>query len=393
MKLSWLLLANIVYALAQWGILVILARFFSQENVGEYFFALALTAPIALLSSLKLSNLVVTLEDKYTNSSDIFGSRLLLSLIFIFFTFIIYFVFFKERLNIWILSSVVLYKLLEQYDDIIISFYQKGMNFKRIFIVKSFRACVYTFLIYISILIFNDYYFSITLGTFVYLVCWIFFNKNYLNEFSFKFFNIYIKNGLYLSASSSLASLSTSGTRLYIGYTLGTVALSIYGVISYSLVAFSLIISALTQYFLPLFSRSKENKNKFLKEILKSQIIIFLICVFFLIFSFFYGNELLNIFYGSDYKEYGFFLFLVFLSSFFKASSSLIGTAMTALRIYSFQLRFTIISFIMTVILTPLFIFNFDILGAFLALLIVNILEWVLYIFFSKKLYELEFNK
>lgn len=385
MRIVWLLGGNVIYAFTQWLILVILARFFLAEDVGGYFFALALIAPLTLLFSLKLPNLVVTLEDEYTKYKDIFSIRFFLTILLIFIVYILYFIFFQNNLDFLVLTSVLVYKLLEQFDEVIIAYHQKDLKFKNIFILKLARSIVYTSLILIFSILFNDFDKTVLFSILTYCIYWLLINRKYIyiNFSNFPHLNLYIKNGLYLSVSSSISSLSVSGVRMYIGYILGNSVLAIYGVISYSLMAFSIIIAALGQYFLPLFVKSKDIKNNFFGQIFKSQVIIFLISMFFIIISYFYGNQLLGIFYGQQYREYGYYLCLVFLSSLFKSSSALIGTAMTALKIYDFQFKFTIFSLVFTIILTPFFILNYNLVGAFFSLLIVNIFEWLLYVGFS----------
>lgn len=387
MKFLWLIGGNLIYALSQWLILVILARFFSTAEVGEYFFSLALVAPLALLFSLKLPNLVVTMDEAITIPKNVFGFRFILSLLLMLVVYALYHLFFKENTSFIILSCILFYKILEQYDDLIVAYYQKNIKFQQIFLVKTFRSISYCFFIAVSVLYIDDFYFCILIATLLYSAIWLIKNLRYIYSpfFHYPLIKYFLKNGLYLSVSSSLSSLSVSGVRLYIGYVLGSSVLAIYGVISYSLIAFSIIVSALGQYFLPLFVKLKSDEKNFYKEVVRSQLIIFSICLFFIVISYLYGDELLKIFYGDQYQNYGFYLCLIFIANLFKSSSALIGTAMTALKFYNFQLKLTLISLFIAILITPILIFNYNILGAFLSLLIANFIEWLLYIFFVRK--------
>lgn len=383
MKFFWLIGGNLAYAFSQWLILVILARFFTPEDLGGYFFCLALITPIALFFSVKLSNLIVTLENEKTNYKDIFGFRLILNFLLCLTIYILYFIFFQSKVGLLVLTSVLVYKITEQYDDLIIAYDQRNLNFKNIFLIKFLRSLVYVLAILVSIYVVDEFEEALLLATVIYSFYWIIRNYEKITNINLNtsFYSLYLKNGLYLSISSSLSSLSVSGVRLYIGYVLGVALLAVYGVISYSLIAFSIIVSALGQYFLPVFVKIKNDKKNFLKKILESQLVVLLICLSFIVVSYFFGDDLLVAFYGDQYKNYGYFLCLVFVANLFKSSSALIGTAMTALKIYNFQLKITIISLILTVFLTPFLVMEFNILGAFLALLLVNIVEWLLYIF------------
>ena len=57
---SWVLVGNVVYEVCQWLNLVILARMLSVSEVGVFALALAIAAPVAILSSMNLSAIQVT---------------------------------------------------------------------------------------------------------------------------------------------------------------------------------------------------------------------------------------------------------------------------------------------------------------------------------------------
>jgi O-antigen/teichoic acid export membrane protein len=57
---GWVLAGNVIYSACQWGIIVALARLGSQEQVGQYTLALAITAPVFLLTGLQLNSVVAT---------------------------------------------------------------------------------------------------------------------------------------------------------------------------------------------------------------------------------------------------------------------------------------------------------------------------------------------
>ncbi|WP_224250275.1 lipopolysaccharide biosynthesis protein [Hyalangium gracile] len=57
---AWTLAAGLVYALAQWGVLVIYARLGTMELLGEFALGLAITAPVMLLARMQLRTLQAT---------------------------------------------------------------------------------------------------------------------------------------------------------------------------------------------------------------------------------------------------------------------------------------------------------------------------------------------
>ena len=391
MKVSWLLAGNIIYAFSQWLILLILSNNYSTESVGEYFFALALIAPIVLFVSLKLSNLVVTLKKDDTEKENVYSFRNILDVLVFFLVFILYFMFFKDNTSIYVLVSVLIYKILEQRDDLAIAYHQRDLKFREIFYLKFFRSIFYTLSIFLFSLYFNSIDKLIIFATLVYFLYWIVRNKKNLHIFKLDLnkVKIYIESGLSLSTSSSISSLNISGVRMYIGYVLGSSSLAIYGIISYSLTVFLILVSAISQYFLPIFVDNSKDHKKFKNQLHKAQVLIFSLCAFFIIISYLFGNSLLSFFYGDNYKKYGIMLCLIFIAILFKSLSSILGTAMTSLRIYNFQLKYTVISLFLTILSTPFLVEKYEILGAFFSLILVNFIEWLFYLYFANR----NFNK
>lgn len=390
MKISWLLGGNIVYAFSQWLILLVLSNKFSQEDVGVYFFSLALVAPIILFVSLKLSNLVVTLKKEDTDKKSIYSFKNILDLFLILIVFVIYFLFFKNNTDIISLSAVLIYKILEQRDDLTIAYYQRDFSFKEIFYLKFMRSIFYTGLILIFSYFFLSLEYVLITSTLVYAVYWVLRNYNniYVSEINLEKIILYVKNGWTLSTSSSISSLNISGVRIYIGYILGGASLAIYGVISYSLTIFLILVSAIAQYFLPIFVANSNNYKKFKKQIYRAQTIISSICIIFIIISYIFGDWILSFIYGDNYKNLGNLLCLVFIATLFKSLSSILGTAMTSLRVYNFQLKFTLISLILTITITPFLVDSYGISGAFYSLIAVNFIELIFYLYFANRNFD-----
>ncbi|WP_164002951.1 lipopolysaccharide biosynthesis protein [Pyxidicoccus caerfyrddinensis] len=57
---AWTLSAGLIYAFAQWGVLVLIARHGTVEQVGEFALGLAITAPVMLLARMQLRALQAT---------------------------------------------------------------------------------------------------------------------------------------------------------------------------------------------------------------------------------------------------------------------------------------------------------------------------------------------
>jgi O-antigen/teichoic acid export membrane protein len=64
---SWVLAGNMLYSACQWGIVLVLAKLGSPQQVGEYALGLAVAAPIVLFANLQLRALVASdVKDQFT---------------------------------------------------------------------------------------------------------------------------------------------------------------------------------------------------------------------------------------------------------------------------------------------------------------------------------------
>ena len=74
---SWAFAGNTVYAGCQWAVLVLLVKSLSRTDVGEFAYALAVTAPVFVLANVRLRNLLATGIETPAGFHDYLATRLL----------------------------------------------------------------------------------------------------------------------------------------------------------------------------------------------------------------------------------------------------------------------------------------------------------------------------
>jgi len=128
---SWTLAGNVVYAACQWGMLTVLAKLGSPEMVGQFALAFAVTAPIMLLSNLKLRAVQATdIQEEYA-----FGSYLALRLVTVPIALIITFaivVFRYDSVLGLVIMLVAIAKGVESVSDILFGLLQRQECMNRI---------------------------------------------------------------------------------------------------------------------------------------------------------------------------------------------------------------------------------------------------------------------
>ena len=78
---SWTFIGSTIYALSQWLLIVVLAKFGSAEVVGQFSLGLAITAPIILFSNMQLRNIIATDSVNQYSFSEYYGTRIILLLL------------------------------------------------------------------------------------------------------------------------------------------------------------------------------------------------------------------------------------------------------------------------------------------------------------------------
>lgn len=78
---SWFLGSSLIYAASQWAVIVLLSRHSGSEIVGEYSYAVAVSAPIIMFSRLNLRNLLATDSHSSYRFETYLATRGLLTLI------------------------------------------------------------------------------------------------------------------------------------------------------------------------------------------------------------------------------------------------------------------------------------------------------------------------
>src|SRR5215216_7199721 len=76
-NLSWSLTGNVLYALTQWGMVVVLAKLGTPKMVGQFALGLAFTAPVIMFTNLNLQAVQATDARNQYRFQDYLSLRLI----------------------------------------------------------------------------------------------------------------------------------------------------------------------------------------------------------------------------------------------------------------------------------------------------------------------------
>lgn len=371
-KAKWLLSGNILFAFSQWLMLIMFSHFSNPVQLGYYSYALAITAPIFILSNLQLRPLLVAdlnLEKKFS-FSEYFSLRLMTVL---FATIIsLFFIDWENNLALTIVFMVILIKVSESVSDIIYAYYNANKKTKFISRSLTFKSVLVILLSFCVLYITHNIVYSLiaTLIGYLFVLGFLDIRKNInhlreINIFDKKLKKI-VKIGLPLGIAVMLVSLQTNIPRYFLEHYSNVELVGVYTILYYFIVIGGIVINSVCQYLSPNFSEFyRDLKIYELKRIIKYA---FLTALFLgvsgLVLSIFLNNFIIKIIYGNDYLVYAYLLPYLMIAGIFTYLSVVNGYLLTSLRLLKIQMPIFLILVCLTVIYSYLLIPVYGLTGA-----------------------------
>ena len=382
----WLALSNIIKSLSQWGILVILVKFFSTEDVGCYTFGLAIAAPIFMLSDMQLKSVLVVEPVTGFDNFRVYQIIRLLSTSIATGGLIIYCILYRE-IN-WIIIAVVIYKMMESLIDILYGYLQKRDRMvwmSKSDIAKTLLSVSTCFLLTVWLRNIVTSLLSIVfISMILYVVDYIYIRHQFLpkvDKVSFKMALGIIKKSLPLGISVLFTSYITNYPRITIEGICGPEMLAYFGSYSYFVIGIFQIQAPIQTFLRQRLSKNFHDSNiKEFKSKVDKAILVFLgIGVLFLIGFYSVGDVILRILYKESYVEYSDVIYYLIVSQLLMSISGIYATAVLSFNIYTKQAFISFGVFIIVLLCSKFLISNYGIYGGGYISLIAAIISVVCY--------------
>lgn len=371
-KAKWLLSGNILFAFSQWLMLIMFSHFSNPIQLGYYSYALAITAPIFMLSNLQLRPLVVAdlnLERKFS-FSEYFSLRLLTILFAVIVS--LFFIDWENNLALSIVLVVVLIKASESVSDIIYAYYNANKKTKFISRSLTFKSVLVIILSFCVLYITHNIVYSLAATLIGYLFVLglldIRQNINHLREINFfdKKLKKIVKIGLPLGVAVMLVSLQTNIPRYFLENYSNVELVGVYTILYYFIIIGGIVMNSVCQYLSPNFSEFyRDLRIEELKGIIKNAFFVALsLGVSGLIISLFLNDFIIKIIYGKDYLAYAYLLPYIMIAGIFTYLSVVNGYLLTSLKLLKIQMPIFLILVCLTVIYSYLLIPVYGLTGA-----------------------------
>jgi O-antigen/teichoic acid export membrane protein len=388
----WMIFGNGVYALCQWGILIVLTKLGDPEVVGQFALGLAITAPVVMVTNMQLRGAQATDANRKYFFSDYIAVRLLSTIVACSIVIVIVLVGSFEAAMLWVIILMILAKCIESLSDVFYGFFQQQEKMRYIAtsqIIKGALSVIVVGIVFYEVAdltvsliglccawgavfvvhdvtIARKLLLSVEGKSRISLILTI---KESFNDRLVQLINM-IKVTFPLGIVMGIMSLNSNIPRYAIEILLGLKALGIFAALAYTTVVINMFALALGQSVMPRLAQyfANDNFGAFIRLTLK--VILFNLCIgmVFVGALTFFGREILVLLFSEDYEKY----YLLFISLMMAASlvgiTSLLGCAMTAARQFDPQVLLAILVVVSTTSLSYVAIPRFGLHGAVLAL-------------------------
>lgn len=351
---SWTFGGNVIYAASQWGMLIVIARLGTPELVGKFSLALALTAPIMLLSNLQLRGIQTSDAERRFAFRDYLSLRFITTILALLISIGV------ASLGIYVDSrsliiAVALAKSCESISDVFYGLLQQNERMDIIaqsLILRGLLSlATLTAIMYLT----SSLLWGVIAMTISWAVILLLFDIPRSTGITYQLNQIQrdaprtsspskrltslVVLALPLGITMLLVSLNTSIPRYFIEHDLDTYTLGIFSALSYVLIAGRTIITALGHSASPRLAKFYAARDKHAFRSLASKLIgvgaLLGICG--IAASIIAGKLLLSMIYGPEYGAYNHVFVLLMTASGIIYIASFMGYIMTAAQYFSIQ--------------------------------------------------------
>jgi len=388
---SWTFFGNMIYAVCQWGMLVVLAKLGTPETVGQFALGLAVTAPVIMLANLGLRSVQATDARQIYTFGHYLGLRLV-SVILALIVIILIAAFSNYPTSTaLVVITIGLAKVCEAISNIYYGLFQQHERMDRVALSKIIKGLTSLVALGLGMWLTGEVFWA-TVGlaaTWAALLLvfdmrsgrWILERgygehtsdgKSRLRpDFDIRHLLTLAWMALPLGIVLMLISLNTNIPRYFIEHQLGAHELGIYAALAYLIVAGNMIIDALGQSASPRLARyyAAGQRRKYQELILKLIGMALGIGILAVPGTLMLGRQIVTWLYDAEYAQPGLLVLLMFIAT-VSYVASFLGHGVTAARYFRVQLPILIGTVASTTIAGSLLIPSWGLHGAALALLI-----------------------
>ncbi len=378
-NMTWTLAGTIIYSFTQWLLLIVIAKLGTPEMVGQYALGLAVTAPIIMLTEMRLRLSLVTDAKGSFGFNHYLGTRILSVLLSLLLILAVVLIIGYEYQTSIIIILIGIAKLPESLSDILLGKLHKYERMDYITISSILKGVV-TVIVFSWILFTTN---SLIMAIIGQIVVWtmtlVFYDCLIVKRYgtikpSFNMMKVkqLVKLTFPLGIMGLLTTLNTNLPSYLVEYFLGKEELGYFVALLYILLAGSRVVNALRQPAAPILASLYEEGNiKGFNKLLYTLLGIgAIIGALGLLFTYIFGELLLTIIYTPSYAMYSGLFVAIMFSGLFSYPAAFLGNGVLATRHFKSQPYLAALWVLTSVIGCILFIPIYGVYGAAIAVIL-----------------------
>jgi len=404
-NILWTFAGNTVYAGCQWLMLVTLTKLTRPEKVGEFALALAITAPVLMLTNLQLRGIQATDATREYSFGDYLGLRVIAALLALVAIAILVVTGRYGAETAWVILVVGLAKAFESISDILFGLLQQRERMDRIAISGMIKGTLSLGALGAGVLLTG----SVLWGAVGLAAAW----AAVLLSYDIRSASLVIRGDIPgpggaisritqlrgalrprwalgkltkltwlavpLGVVMMLGSLSANIPRYFIQHDLGSRDLAFFAAMAYLMVAGNMVVNALGQSASPRLAEyhAAGNSAAFRSLLLKLEGCIVLIGIVGILVSMVAGQRLLTLLYRPEYATHVDVLVWLMVAASISWAGSFLGYGLTAARYFRSQIPWICSTTLATVLACAILVPAHHLLGAALATVIAALVQLV----------------
>ena len=384
---AWTLAGNVIYAACQWGMISVLAKLGTTVAVGQFAIALAITAPVFMLTNLFLRGIQATDARNEFTFAEYFTLRAVGTVIGLVAIAIILLAYRRDSLSWGVVAFVAGAKSVESFTDVIAGLLQKHEQLDQVAISMMLKGICSVAAFSITFVIWHSVLWASAAMAFTWLIVFLLYDLRVARKVlqSGERYVSWHRRGLIKLAKLAapvgmvmgLASLNANIPRYAVEHYRGSGELGIFAALAYLVVAVQLVVNALAQSAVARLARSFAvgNLRQFRKVLERMCLIGLGLSGMGLVFALVWGRMALRLLYGAVYASHLDLLLMLVATSGVTAVASFLGYGMSAARRFREQLPVTLLTVATCVVfaygLTP----RWGLMGAAAAILLSGVAQ------------------
>lgn len=367
---------------------MIMTRYCNLDEVGIFSFCFSFACMMVTLASFGGRTYQVTDVKNEISISTYIITRYI-TVLFSFLLVIIY-ILLKDyvQLKNIILLLLCLFKFFEEISDVYYGIFQKKEQLYKVGQFQFIKSIINIALFFVGIKIFNNFIVSILLITcnnIIILLIERSMSKKIINwkfKFNIKEILKLLSVNFFICGYTFLSSLLVNSPKYAIDKYLTNDAQAIFNMLIMPATLVMLIGGFLINpIIVDIADKFNNKKIKDIKSVcIKILLILLVIGLSGLIFTYFIGTDLLEIIYNLSFYKYKKHLILVIIGAIIYTLTTILGTILIAIRKIKIQFYISIICSIFALIISDYFVIKYNLFGGFLSYLIIMIIRLIFYI-------------